>query len=229
MPTNSEEEKSCLLSLNDSTLEFLKRIEPSKFPQLWITINIFCMGLSVYMLCLITTYDESRIGVGVFKWPLYNAIVVLLWIYQCMIPLFLRGHRAMYRYVKILELLLVCWYTYDAFLTLVANNIMIKDKGRLVIDCCVNIVSYFYVTVKTIKFLERQYKKEQISIQKMQDQYAAMIVSGMAGGVLLDEIGDQNDDASEASELDCFEVLCTCQSLTAISCVSPFCDCLDIC
>lgn len=233
--TTRSEEKSCLLSLSDNTLDFIKRIEPAKFPQLWFTINILCTGLSVYMLCLIITYDEAEIGVSVFKWPLYNMIVVVLWVYQSMIPIFLRGPKALRRLYKKLEMVLVAWYSFDAFITLVANNVIVKNKVRLIVDCCVNIVSYLYATIKTIVFLEQQYQKEQDCFRRRQkQQYAAMVAAGGGGGIIGNEMydtneDDDNDNASEISELDFFDVLCTCQSLTAISCITPFCDCLDLC
>lgn len=233
--TTRSEEKSCLLSLSDNTLDFIKRIEPAKFPQLWFTINILCTGLSVYMLCLIITYDEAEIGVSVFKWPLYNMIVVVLWVYQSMIPIFLRGPKALRRLYKKVEMVLVAWYSFDAFITLVANNVIVKNKVRLIVDCCVNIVSYLYATIKTIVFLEQQYQKEQDCFRRRQkQQYAAMVAAGGGGGIIGNEMydtneDDDNDNASEISELDFFDVLCTCQSLTAISCITPFCDCLDLC
>lgn len=233
--TTRSEEKSCLLSLSDNTLDFIKRIEPAKFPQLWFTINILCTGLSVYMLCLIITYDEAEIGVSVFKWPLYNMIVVVLWVYQSMIPIFLRGPKALRRLYKKIEMVLVAWYSFDAFITLVANNVIVKNKVRLIVDCCVNIVSYLYATIKTIVFLEQQYQKEQDCFRRRQkQQYAAMVAAGGGGGIIGNEMydtneDDDNDNASEISELDFFDVLCTCQSLTAISCITPFCDCLDLC
>lgn len=234
--TTRSEEKSCLLSLSDNTMDFIKRIEPVKFPQLWFTINILCMGLSVYMLCLIITYDEAQIGVSVFKWPMYNGIVVVLWVYQSIIPVILYGRKPLRRLYKKLEIVLVVWYSFDAFITLVANNVMVKNKGRLIVDCCVNITSYLYATVKTIFFLEQQYQKEQDCIRRrQQQQYAAMVGGGGVGIIAGDEMYDANendDNKSEVSELDFFDLFCTCQSLMAISCLTPFCDCcelLDLC